>query len=424
MSKLLFRRYIIPTIPRSLLLLPAFMTAGAAAVLMLGSTGPRPAAPEPPTPEPADAGTRPAASAPATEPAPVSEAEDPRRGLTLTFLGDIMAHTVNVDTEDYRRIYEDVREELIADDLTFANLETPVVPDRPYRSFPRFNVRPEYVEAAAEAGVDVLSVANNHATDQGVEGVEATRSVLEELGESYGIVYNGTRTEPAESPEVTVIEKGGRRIGFVAAVAVLNYPEDGEELVQTVSYHDEAEAGRFIEWVEEQAGEFDLFVISYHGGEEYAREPEPAKVRFFERLVAAGADIVWSHHPHVLQPWRMTRGANGGDALILHSTGNFISGQTWRLDPSEVDSPRAATGDGALFRVTLGWDDEGRLSLGHDPIPITNYRHPRHGMVVRRYDELPAGEMNEAWKRYYVLRRNAMQELIWRSQADRTLHEP
>ncbi|MFP4566450.1 MAG: CapA family protein, partial [Spirochaetaceae bacterium] len=338
--------------------------------------------------------------------------------LLLTFLGDIMAHTVNFSMEDYGRIYDDVRDELRGDDLTFANLETPVVASRPYASYPRFNVGPAYARAAADAGVDVFSLANNHVTDWGADGVAETRSALALLTASRGLATNGTRAHPGEDLEVTELRVRGRRIGFVAVTQILNVP-DGRELVQLVDYRDSAAAEAFTEWVSVRALGFDLFIVSYHGGQEYALEPDPKKAAFFEHLARAGADVVWSHHPHVVQPWRALERADGSSALILHSTGNFISGQTWHLEPEHAATARAYTGDTPLFRVRARWetgDDGGeRLVLRHDPLFAVNHRDPEHGMVVRRLDELITSDIDRRWKRYYVVRRNALQEVAWRS---------
>lgn len=412
----MFKRYLIPFDVPVLTIPPALVILGAVAVLVVF-----PARQAPDRGSVADAPGPPVAGG---QPGAARAPEDSRESdgapeLLLTFLGDIMAHAVNSSMADYARIYEDVRDELHADDLTFANLETPVVASRPYASYPRFNVHPEYARAAADAGVDVFSVANNHVTDWGAGGVAETRSALALLAASHGVASNGTRRDPSEELEISELRAGGRRIGFVAVTQMLNVPE-GRELVQLVDYRDPAAADAFAQWISLRALGFDLFIVSYHGGWEYALEPDPAKAAFFERLARAGADVVWSHHPHVVQPWRYIERADGSSALILHSTGNFISGQTWRLGPEHAATARAHTGDTPLFRVRARWEtgdgEDERLVLHHDPLLAANYRDPEHGMVVRRLDELIRSDIDPRWKRYYVVRRNALQEVVWRSE--------
>ncbi len=406
-SRLLFKRYLIPLDLPVLVIPPALVIIAAVVMLVLWPA-------QEATDGVIDTDSAAAARAPGADRAPEDASE-----LSLTFLGDIMAHTVNFSMADYARIYEDVRDELRSDDFTFANLETPVVAPRPYETYPRFNVRPEYARAAADAGVDVFSVANNHVTDWGADGVAETRKALALLAASHGLAANGTRRNAGDELAVTELRAGGRRIGFVAVAQMLNVA-DGRELVQLVDYRDTAAAESFAEWVSLRALGFDLFIVSYHGGREYALEPDPAKAAFFERLARAGADIVWSHHPHVVQPWRYIERADGNSAFILHSTGNFISGQTWRLGPEHAATARAHTGDTPLFRVRARWETAGegleRLVLRHDPLLAVNYRDPEHGMVVRRLDELIRSDIDPRWKRYYVVRRNALQEVAWRSE--------
>lgn len=432
MSRLLFKRYLVPFGP-SVLLIPLAVVG--VAVLVWSFAGPAAGEASGPSGGEAPEDQAPLSEEPADDRAAgESAAEDPvdgaaargsssdgqdaaseeREEVELTFLGDIMAHRVNFSMGNYRRIYREVEDELGGDDLTFANLETPVVASHPYESYPRFNVKPEYARAAAESGVDVFSAANNHAADRGPDGVAATRSALEAIDKSVGLSFGGLREKPGDGFEAVTLEAEGRTIGFVAVTQSLN-GLDGGSLVQTLDYRDEQAAERFTTWLSRQVEHFDLFVVSYHGGREYVLDPDPEKAAFFERLVRAGADIVWSHHPHVVQPWQHIERGDGSEAIILHSTGNFISGQTWGFQPEQADAARAHTGDGALFRVSVQWDEAGKALINHDPLFVSNYHHPRHGMIVRPIDEIIRSDIDESWKRYYVVRRNALQETAWRS---------
>ncbi|MFW6223901.1 MAG: CapA family protein, partial [Spirochaetota bacterium] len=224
MSRLLFKRYLIPLSLPALTIPPALVILGAVAALVLRAGSPD-ADVATVTKTGAGAAEHPgAAERPGAEIPPTAQPSAAPE-LLLTFLGDIMAHTVNFSMEDYGRIYDDVRDELRGDDLTFANLETPVVASRPYASYPRFNVGPAYARAAADAGVDVFSLANNHVTDWGADGVTETRSALALLTASHGLATNGTRAHPGEDLEVTELRVRGRRIGFVAVTQILNVPD-------------------------------------------------------------------------------------------------------------------------------------------------------------------------------------------------------
>jgi len=346
-----------------------------------------------------------------------------RRPISLSFAGDIMAHDVNYSRLPYDRIYERVAGLLTKDTLTFGNLEFPLDPSKTMAGYPRFNVHSSYVEAAIAAGFDVFSVANNHVTDQGPESVIATYDEMKRLELTHGVKWSGLRRSAFDAIVPESIEMNGWRIGFLAITQFLNL-YSGSQYVYLVDYKDPGIREDFVEYVGRLAETYDLFVVSCHGGIEYAVEPDSIKLTFFRELIRAGVDIVWAHHPHVLQPWYVEK-VDGSDKLILASCGNFISGQTWHLEPHDVAHPRAWTGDSAVFRVRVGWIDAdagatAAPGLGGDatvvavePFLITNYRHPEWGMVVVPFDELALIPMSPEWRRYYRLRLPEVAKIVY-----------
>ena len=94
--------------------------------------------------------------------------------LVLTFAGDLMAHTVNFNMNEYDLIYKDVEKILYSDDLSFVNIETPVCDALPLSTYPCFNVHTPYLRAAVQAGFDMLGFANNHTNDHGTTGIDGT----------------------------------------------------------------------------------------------------------------------------------------------------------------------------------------------------------------------------------------------------------
>ena len=153
---------------------------------------PAPAAPATGAPEAA----APALPAHGGEIRPAPSPAPPIRTLaraTIAAVGDVRMHeAVKRSAEAHRKdapdggyawLYAQVADLLSQPDLTFANLETPVAPDaaagtREYV----FNAPPEAVAALRRAGVDLVSVANNHAFDQGRPGFEETLRRVEAAG--------------------------------------------------------------------------------------------------------------------------------------------------------------------------------------------------------------------------------------------------
>ena len=149
--------------------------------------------------------------------------------LRLTFGGDIMAHIENFRMADYSMIYADIEEIIKNDDLSFANLETPVHGGRPYESYPTFNVQPPYAQAAIDAGFDVFSLANNHTNDQGYEGMEETLGFFQSR-EAEGVYAAGIKPEGHRGFSYQLIEFGQWKVLFVALTEILNSFADYEKL--------------------------------------------------------------------------------------------------------------------------------------------------------------------------------------------------
>lgn len=321
--------------------------------------------------------------------------------LQLSFVGDIMVHTANYLTSDYSAIYASIAPLLQRDDLSFANLEFPVDPSRPFSSYPRFNGTLEYLEAAVEAGIDVFSLANNHAFDQGRDGVFQTLRALNKIGnESYRRLYTaGTRGNlkvpflPAE------IRVKGVRIGFLAVCQMVNVLMS-HDYVNIVDYRNRRHRDYFLPYIETIAPQYDLFILSYHGGREYSKQPEAEKMRFFERLLAAGVDIVWAHHPHVLQPYSLVE-REEGRGLIMPSTGNLISGMGIDLEPQQPQDDLSWTADSAVWLVSIAVENNRTTIEEVVPLPITNYRNHRGEVLVETFPGMGGKEVPEGWQSYY-----------------------
>ncbi|MCX7030570.1 MAG: CapA family protein, partial [Spirochaetes bacterium] len=292
-------------------------------------------------------------------PAQTAAPQAPRM-LTLGFVGDLMMHTVNNVVADYRDLYRDVEALLQDDDLTFANLEFPVDPGRPYADFPQFNGTPAYLQAAVVAGIDAFSLANNHAFDGAEEGVLQTLRSLDRAGRVAGrtLYWAGTRANPGSPFGAARTEVNGVRIAFLAATQFLN-TRGGGDRIAVVDYRDRQAADAFAALVSVESASCDVLVVSYHCGVEYSSAPGPALDAFLKQLASCGATVVYGHHPHVLHaPQFVYAGVNR--RLVLPSMGNFISGQAQYLDPASGQGAEApGTGDSALVRVRLacgtGW---------------------------------------------------------------------
>lgn len=356
-------------------------------------------------------------------PAPPAGADPSRQLLRLTFLGDIMGHDVNFLMRDYRDIYRGVEELFRRDDLTIGNLEFPIEPSLPVSGYPFFNASRGYLAAAVEAGIDAFSLANNHAFDQKEEGIFQTLRAAASARAAAGrsLCFSGIRGNALQPFAAETIVVRGLRVGFIAATQFLN-DAAGRPWVHVVDYGDEQAVEGFLSLVNGESRRVDLLIVSYHGDSEYVEEPSPSKRSFFLRLTAAGAHVVLGHHPHVVQGWERVPAADGS-RLVLFSMGNFISGMTWRLSPSQPAAGMPPRGEAYLLAVEVLLTG-GTVSIaGAEAIPIANYRNERGEMVVARLADLADGTVRlpKEWTVYYGARLALMEKRItsWRDAQPR-----
>ncbi len=301
--------------------------------------------------------------------APVEATEAPVRTLaqaTLGAVGDVLMHDAvkqsaathgrGAADAGYSWLYAPLADLLAEPDVMFANLETPVAPraaqgTRPYV----FNAPPEAVTALQRAGVDLVSVANNHVFDQGRPGFEETIQRLDALR----LRYVGAGPSGHAAGPVTV-DAGGLRIAFLGYAHFFNQDGNACPSAKPCLQASQLDRAAAVEAVRSAAAEADAVVVSLHWGDEYAQQPRAEDVDLARRLADAGALVVLGHHPHVLQPVELYRRADGRTAIIAYSLGNFVSNQSRNYVPGVTPAPVAATRDGALLRVSLARRDYGR----------------------------------------------------------------
>lgn len=336
--------------------------------------------------------------------------------LRLTFAGDLMAHEPNYAIKPYSAIYAGV-EYLIRDsDLSFVNAEFPIDDSKPCESYPTFNVHQDYPFAAIQAGFDVFSTANNHAADQGGRGIARTQASMAALRErakrelGRDIFFNGLRPDGEAPPwTLTRIDRGGLRVGFVAVTETLNVPRL-KAGVQNADFRAEAPAA-FLEWIKKRRAELDLLILSYHWGDEYETRQTPARAAAARQLAAAGVDVLWGNHPHVMQPWYLVDTPRGS-CLVLPSCGNFVSAQAWFLGPDQALGKDAPKGDSMLFSASVRVDGQGRVRFDRlEPVLVAAAKTANGQMVVRTLADL-ARDAAGPWREFYRTRLEASSGLV------------
>jgi poly-gamma-glutamate synthesis protein (capsule biosynthesis protein) len=239
--------------------------------------------------------------------------------VSLAFVGDILlAESVGDMMKQYGDDYpyQKARFHLSEPDLTAANLEYPVTD----RGVPAENKQFVFkgdagaLPALKDAGFDVVTLANNHTLDQGVEGLLDTMDHLD----SAGIDHVGAGKNDTEAFAPVIKEVQGIKVAYIGVSRVVpigSWKAEKDRAGVAESY-DTTRAKAAIKKAKEKA---DIVVVMVHWGIEKADLPEEYQRDFARQYIDSGADLVIGSHPHVLQGFEQYKGK-----WIAYSLGNFI----------------------------------------------------------------------------------------------------
>jgi len=220
------------------------------------------------------------------------------------------------EREGYDFLYKPSLLYLSEPDLTAGNLEFPVT-DRgvPVKGTPYvFKGSPDVLPSMRDAGFDVMSLANNHALDQGVEGMLDTMKHLDKTG----ISHMGAGNNDTEAFAPVIKEVRGIKVAYIGLSKVVPFGswKADKNVPGLAETYDTRRATAAIAKAKEQA---DIVVVMVHWGKERVDQPEPYQKDFGRQYIDAGADLVIGSHPHVLQGFEKYKGK-----WIAYSLGNFI----------------------------------------------------------------------------------------------------
>ena len=312
-----------------------------------------------------------------------------RATITIAAVGDVMMPAsiqaaVSKNNYDYDMLFAKIREDLASANITFANLETPVDHTAPVSGYPTFNSRPALLAALKKSGVDVLSFANNHSMDAGVGGLTRT---LDNIA-AAGMVTIGAGKTKAEAGEVRLVAVNGITVGFLGYTYGVNQRLPGRKAsqpgVNMLRTDMQGDLDIVLEKVRQSSQAADIVVVSLHWGDEYRHSPSKQQRKVADKLIAAGADIILGHHPHVLQPVDIFDDATGAKKVVAYSLGNFISSQNSGVEHRNKSSKKGYRGDGVILYVTVIKDAlSGNTSVaGAEFFPLWTLREKINGVTI------------------------------------------
>lgn len=245
--------------------------------------------------------------------------------VTMTFAGDILFDTnyaimgaVGAGGDISKGVTPEVIERMQAADIMMLNNEFAYS----NRGMPieekqfTFRAKPETAAYLNDMGVDIVSLANNHAYDYGPDALTDTLDILRETG----IPYVGAGRDIGEARRPVYYIVGDIKIAFVSATQIerLDMPDTKEATETSPGVFRCWNGEKLLETIREAAANSDFVVAYIHWGTENVAELDWAQLKQAPELVAAGADLIIGDHPHCLQPIGVIQGVP-----VIYSLGNF-----------------------------------------------------------------------------------------------------
>lgn len=260
--------------------------------------------------------------------------------------------------------FDYVRNVLKKGDLVIGNLETMISQSSPLgmqcrrlEGRPYLNSPVEFLGALKGAGYDLLTLANNHDCDTGVQGVFET---LENV-DRYGFMHTGLFSDEDEE-RYLIVEVNGIKIGIVSYATYFNTKDAnftalGQEVLLNRFTTDKARED--IRAAKKAGAEF---VIAFmHWGKENTNETTERQERYARNVALAGADYIVGSHPHALQRADMIELSNGRQIPVIYSMGNFLS--CMKLDVNN---------DTLILKLKLKRNSDGEVEIAsHRLYPCT-----------------------------------------------------
>lgn len=274
---------------------------------------------------------------------------------TVIATGDVIpARSVNVQVlqhKDFNWPYLKTYQITQNADITFSNLESPEIKNCPLTNEGMvFCGDYRNIEGLKFAGVDVVSLANNHAGNHGAEGVKETIEYLK----TAGIDTTGTTFS-------NLVIKNIRGVRF----AFLGFNDITKEQPGVSN----AEEGKIRAEIVEARKQVDIVIVTFHWGVEYRDQPDERQKYLGHLAIDSGADLVIGNHPHWIQPVEIyePKGSNPPDykdKLITYAHGNFVFDQMWSQK----------TREGVVGRYTFY--NKRLIDVEYLPIQIDSYGQP------------------------------------------------
>ncbi len=262
--------------------------------------------------------------------------------VKINFFGDLMPANWIEDILEKNpdSIFVNIDTVLLGADFNVVNLESPAtdtgVPFEGKKYLYKFP--PEFIKLFKKHNINVFLLANNHMLDYGEEGLFSTIKAIK----NAGCYYAGGGKNLKDASCGVIIEKNGYKIGILnfAMTFPLEFYAKKQRPGIAPGY-----PGNVLPEVRKMRKKVDFLVVSFHFGAEKMDTPKDYQIEMAKRCIDNGADLVYGHHPHRVQPAEVYK-----NKLIFYSLGNFIFGSYSRT-VNGAYLHAEITGDSVYYRI-------------------------------------------------------------------------
>jgi hypothetical protein len=292
-----------------------------------------------------------------------SPSSEPPGQVTLAFAGDVhfTGRTATRLRANLATTFGKSAAVLSKADLTMVNLETAVaVGGSPAGKTFTFETPPSAFTALKDAGIDIVTMANNHGADYGADGLKQTLAAIR--ASNFPVVGIGANVAAAYAPYYTTIN--GVRIAILAASQVQDETLAKFSATATLAGIANAFSQRLVAGVQAAKKRAHAVIVYVHWGTEYVSCPNADQRDLANALAAAGATAVVGTHAHVLQGagWRPD------GKYVAYGLGNYF---WWRSFGNEQDDNGVLTLTIKAGRVTATQFDPSHLDDRGIGLPAT-----------------------------------------------------
>ncbi len=245
--------------------------------------------------------------------------------VRLLATGDMIAHdSINENAKkadgsyDYSSLMTDMKPYFAKGDLNFCNQSTPAGGESfGITGYPVFNAPVAFPRGIEDVGCNVVNIGTNHTNDKGQALIDATVAAWDERK----VLVAGANRSKEEQDKPRLVQVKGMKFGFVAYTDYTNSPLANE---YGVNRYSDAFAEQQIVAIRDQV---DFVIVSMRWGTEYSPSINTRQDEVAQKLASYGADVIFGHGPHAMQPVKVLKGSQDRNVYVWYSLGNFLNSQ-------------------------------------------------------------------------------------------------